>query len=303
MTTEVFEQALARAVQFRDAAADRFQESKVTVTLCGLGEPLLNGHTPSFVRRICDEGFACALSSNASCLDDRTGEALLDAGLRRIFINAGDLGRAYEEVYGLAFERTRDNIAGFVARARDRCQVVLVVVGHDENPERARAVEAYWADLGVEIFAHHDLINRGGSLSIDGAQLILHPHLGAARTLAREGGITPVCGVPFRFLFVGYDGNYYLCSSDWEKRVPLGSVFDQSFSAAMKEKLERVASREPICRSCTHDPLNRMAESLRALAEDGADGPAARVALLRSATAEEHTVRVVAESFLHAPTP
>jgi MoaA/NifB/PqqE/SkfB family radical SAM enzyme len=298
MSAEVFAQALTRAVEFRDVACSLFSDPEVTVTLCGLGEPLMNRRTPSFVRMIREAGFKCAMSSNGSFLNERTGQKLLDAGLQRIFINAGDLEDAYERVYALPFKRTRDNIARFVVMAGDRCKVIIVIVGHNLDPERVRAVESYWRDLGVTSFEHHELINRGGSLLVDGMQFANHPYLKRANELLRDRGISPICGVAFRFLFVGYDGQYYLCSSDWEKKAPLGNVFDESFASVTMDKLQHVATREPICRTCCHDPVNRLAESLRTIAEGDEDSPMTRQALVESVAASDSQVRAIAEEFV-----
>ena len=213
-----------------------------------------------------------------------------------MFINAGDLDDAYERVYALPFQRTRDNIARFVEMSGNRCKVMLVVVGHDNDPGRARAVENYWRDLGVTAFEHHDLINRGGSLSVEDMRFPNHAYLGRARELLRDRGISPICSVAFRFLFVGYDGQYYLCSSDWEKRVPLGSVFDESFASVTRDKLHHVSTREPICATCCHDPTNRLAESLRTV-QRGRDGPAAGE-LIESLGAADRQVRMIAETFI-----
>jgi MoaA/NifB/PqqE/SkfB family radical SAM enzyme len=298
MTTVVFEQALARAVEFRDVASSLFEGVDVTVTLCGLGEPLLNRDTPTFVRKITEAGFKCALSSNASFLDEATGRALLDAGLHRIFINAGDIGAEYERVYELPFERTRDNVARFVVMARKRTHVMIVIVGHNTDPERARAVEAYWRSLGVERFDHHDIINRGGSLSVEGMGFASHPYLASAQRLLRDRGIAPICAVAFGFLFVGYDGQYYLCSSDWEKRVPLGNVFDESFTSITRAKLQHVSTRAPICASCCHDPVNRLAETLRARALAGDADGAGLEELLESVSVDERRVRTIVDPLL-----
>ena len=62
--------------------------------------------------------------------------------------------------------------------------------------------------------------------------------------------------MPFVHLFVGWDGRYYLCSSDWRKEVGFGNVFETSFAAITADKLARVRSRQPICARCTLDPLN-----------------------------------------------
>src|SRR5262249_30540171 len=81
--------------------------------LCGLGEPLLNRHTPGFVGQVRAEGFTCTMSSNAALLDETRAHALLDAGLQRICINVGDRDEQYEDIYKLPYEKTRDNVLRF----------------------------------------------------------------------------------------------------------------------------------------------------------------------------------------------
>ena len=80
-----------------------------------------------------------------------------------------------------------------------------------------------------------------------------------------------MCGAPFAYLFIGYDGQYYLCCSDWKKETPMGSVFDESFQSVTATKLQYVASREPVCKTCNLDPLNGLTEELRAVSEGQAD--------------------------------
>jgi hypothetical protein len=95
-----------------------------------------------------------------------------------------------------------------------------------------------------------------------------YPELGQARSLLERGEEMPLCGAPFAYLFVGYDGQYYLCCSDWKKEVPLGSVFDTSFLAVTEEKLRHVVTRDPVCRTCNLDPVNILTEALRGI-DDG----------------------------------
>ncbi len=59
--------------------------------------------------------------------------------------------------------------------------------------------------------------------------------------------------------FIGYDGTYYLCSSDWEKRAPSGSVHDATIISSFGARRETVGNRSPICKDCNHDPFNRVA--------------------------------------------
>jgi MoaA/NifB/PqqE/SkfB family radical SAM enzyme len=280
MNEAVFVESVRRAGELREVVRSHL-DAELTVTMCGLGEPLLHPRVPEFVRYVREAGFSCALSSNAALLDERTAVALLDAGLSAIFINAGEIDGEYEAVYKLPFPRTRDNVARFVAMARDRCKVSIVLVDHRADRSHLRRVKAYWRTLGVEHYQRHDLNNRGGSLDVEHMRYRNHPHLYEARRLLERGDARqPICGVPFRFLFIGYDGQYYLCSSDWEKQVPLGSVFDESFLGTMRNRLEHVSSREPICAGCCHDPVNRLADRLarHADAAETADGDVHAVA-------------------------
>jgi hypothetical protein len=59
--------------------------------------------------------------------------------------------------------------------------------------------------------------------------------------------------------FIGYDGNYYLCSSDWRKEVNLGNVFEHALVDLFDEKAEQVCGRSAICGGCTHEPTNALA--------------------------------------------
>ncbi len=90
------------------------------------------------------------------------------------------------------------------------------------------------------------------------------PQITEAREMLGRRGIEAVCATPFVYLFVGYDGQYYLCCSDWKKEVPLGSVFDAAFVDVMLAKLTHTRTRTPVCQTCNLDPLNKLTEALRA---------------------------------------
>jgi MoaA/NifB/PqqE/SkfB family radical SAM enzyme len=271
MKPEVFEQALVRAVEFRPFAQTELGKD-VQVSLCGLGEPLLNKHTPSYVHQVREAGFTCSMASNGALLTEKAGAELLDAGLDSIQINVGEQGERYEEIYKLPWERTLENVARFGEMAMGRCRAQIVLVDHQGDPDHIRAMVAFWKSHGLDDFVFFGLINRGGALFVDHMQYESYPEQAAARNLLAEGRDQPVvCQAPFSLLFVGYDGQYYLCCSDWKKEAPLGSVFEASFVDVAGAKLAHVSGREPVCKSCNHDPLNRVTEELRLIARGQAD--------------------------------
>ncbi len=137
-------------------------------------------------------------------------------------------------------------------------------------------------------------MNRGGALFVDHMQFETLPQLGQARDLVASTGST-LCGAPFIYLFVGYDGQYYLCCSDWKKETPMGSVFDESFRSVMDKKLEYVVSREPVCKTCNLDPLNRITEELRARDDGHADASVDQA--LKSVIDEHAAVHSIIDPF------
>ena len=254
MSPEVFENGHERALGLRES---------IRVNLCGLGEPLLNRHVPDFIRQVRGAGVECGMSSNGSLLDEKKAAAVLEAGVGRVFLNVGDRGDDYEEVYKLPFERTLANVERFVAMAGDDCEVYLVLVNHRRDPEHTEDMRQFWQERGVTRFQEFDVINRGGALFVDEMQYQQMPELAEAREMLAEGGGHALCSVPFTTMFVGYDGLYYLCCSDWRKQAPLGSVFDTDTDEVARRKFEHVASGEPVCKSCNLDPLNRLTDELR----------------------------------------
>ena len=136
MSPAVFEQALGRVVELRDRFAELGRPAP-KVSLCGLGEPLLNRHTPAFVRRVREEDFSCTMSSNAALLDEARADALLEGGLQRICINVGDREADYDDVYKLPWEKTRDNVLRFRSHGE-------IVQSLDDSGFTVTQTTGYW---------------------------------------------------------------------------------------------------------------------------------------------------------------
>src|SRR5262249_15390370 len=148
--------------------------------------------------------------------------------------------------------------------AQGTCTIAIVLVNHRGDRAHIDAMRAYWREHGLDVFMEFEIMNRGGALFVDHMQYERYPQLAEARTMLGALADEPLCPTPFVGLFVGYDGQHYLCCSDWKKEVPLGSVHDVSFVDVIAGKLAAIRSREPICRTCNLDPLNKLAEALRA---------------------------------------
>jgi MoaA/NifB/PqqE/SkfB family radical SAM enzyme len=297
MVPSVFAKALERAVEYRKVAVE-LPNPDVEISLCGLGEPLLNRDVVDYVRLARAEGFFVKMSSNGSLLDERRSAALLEAGLQQILINVGEEGDDYETIYHLPFERTRENVVRFNEMSNGACKVTMVIVDHRGDPEHVGRMRQYWSDRGIEHAISYEIMNRGGSLFVEHMQYGLYPEQAEARArLERQlgGGL---CAAPFLYLFVGYDGQYYMCCADWEKQAPLGSIFDRSFVDVVGQKVAHLRSREPVCKTCNLDPLNRLTDEVRAEAA-GQIPPGSTDALMESIGRETALARSAAAYFGH----
>lgn len=299
---ETFDMALQRAIEYRGVVTD-FPDPEVDISLCGLGEPLLNRHAVDYVRLARAEGFLVKMSTNASLLDERKGAALLEAGLQQILINVGEEGDDYEAIYHLPFERTLENVVRFNEMSQGDCKVIMVIVDHRGDPDHVARMCRYWADHGIEHAMSYEIMNRGGSLFVDHMQYEQYPELAEAETRLADTVGKPLCGAPFVYLFVGYDGQYYLCCSDWEKQTPLGSVFDKSFLDVARAKLDLVVSRDPVCRTCNLDPINRLTEELRAEASGEVPKGSANDVLDEITVNHNAAASVVGQLGLDVPAP
>jgi MoaA/NifB/PqqE/SkfB family radical SAM enzyme len=296
MTSRTFEQVLVRAAEFR-SFVETTKAGKLDFSFCGLGEGMLNPQLPDFIRRATEEGFSPCLCSNGDLLDRERASALLDAGLKEIFLNIGELGEDYDRVYGLSFKRTVGNIERFMELSEGRCNVWIVLVDHRMDRLHMERVKAFWQERGVRRFYPSPMLNRAGAIGHEILNFHDHPMEATARTLF--GGDVPGCYAPVQCLVIGYDGVFYLCNSDWRKEEPAGTVFEISVLESIRIKLERARDREhSICRRCNHDPLNQVS---RLLAE-GADGAliASSVEVLsqRETSADAFIQKAVAGGYL-----
>jgi MoaA/NifB/PqqE/SkfB family radical SAM enzyme len=289
MTPLVFEQALARVIELDDVADPHLRAKEVS--FCGLGDQLLNPEVARYVRATRDTGVVVSVNTNAALLDEARGGRLLDAGVTRVFVNAGEVGDAYEAVYGLPFERVQRNVSRFASMAEGRCELYVVLVDHGRDPRRVHEVERFWRDQGVTRFFRLDLLNRGGTLELEGMDFERAPEHAEAVERLEAAGSAYGCMAAFAFPFIGYDGQYYLCSSDWEKATSIGDVFSHSILEVVERKYELVRSRQPVCHRCNHDAVNRLTARLAshdtdASGEEGAEALTDRLVAEAASMAE-----------------
>src|SRR5262245_9515258 len=185
----------------------------------GIGEPMMHPSIFEMIRITRDAGIRTGISTNATFLDSNRSEQLLDSGLDYLILAFdGATPETYEKYRaGATFQKTRDNILGFLEKKVARGSRVHVVLQMILLRENIREVEAYrqlWSVPGVdEIRFKRDEVRLDGS-RIPGADL--------------KGERHNPCYLLWRGpLYVRYDGLAYPCCYMYDGS-PVGDLRENS---------------------------------------------------------------------------
>lgn len=253
MSLEIFDQVINRVLEMG---------SHAKASLTGLGEPMLHPQFLEFVSHGIQRGLHVDIVSNGSRLNPQLTAGLLDAGLKSMTFSVSDIGEAYDQIYGLPFVVTRDNILEFIRQSRGRCHVQITVVRHDGNAPQIDEIVQFWQSAGADYVHVTREENRGGSHDKPFQFLGNRKHWDDAVDILHRKGLTELCAIAFYSVFVGWNGQYYLCCQDWEKKVPLGSVSDFSIEHMDAIKLAINRKQKGICQTCSMNPINELREVL-----------------------------------------
>ena len=256
MSDVVFQQAVVRA-----------QEEGLTVMLTGQGESLIHPRFDQCIRYLAEQKVPFAMTTNAALLTPEKSQLLLDAGISRITFSISDLDEDYEEVYNLDYATMREHVAAFMALNAERApaqrsEVWISMVEHDINREKIPAMRAHWESLGVTGVYAFRQITRGGACETGHYFLRSEKYRAEAEALMAAKGVSTWCNLAFIAPFVGWNGQYYVCCSDYEKVTPLGSVFDFSLSDMDQIKIDSIHQGNAACLKCNYDPTNVVREAM-----------------------------------------
>lgn len=273
-------QGFMTEAHFRQAVF-RAKEENLTVMLTGQGESLIHPEFSRFINILKEENVPFGLTTNASLLKAERSAVLLEAGIKRITFSVSDLGDDYKKVYNLDVENTLANIDEFIRQnnlleANKRAEVWVSIVEHGANAEQIDHMREFWKARGVTDIYQFKLINRGGACESNHLFLNDQSKREEALQLMAEKGVSTLCNLAFTVPFVGWNGNYYICCSDYEKVKPLASVDQLTLAELDTVKKVSIHQGNPACLQCNYDPLNTIQEAL--LQVEAGNKPARSVA-------------------------
>lgn len=217
----------------------------------GGGEPLLHPDIYRMVELCTETGHRCELATNATLLDGRAAQALLDAGLSTLIISL-DAARAatYERIrVGGSYERTCINIRTLLRTKRRLgadTWVVIQMISLPENRGEEAELRRQWANVeGVSVVrvkadeVHVERIKGSGTAGHQRREPCHFPWLGP--------------------LLVRYDGAVFPCVHAWrdepigylDRNRTLREIWNGKTMASWRKAHREGRWNEiPACRSC-----------------------------------------------------
>lgn len=228
------------------------------VVLQAWGESVMHPKLDEIVRKFKAGGIQTMLSTNATLLDEKRREKLLNPGLDFIVFS---LDAVSEETYNIAraggdFRRTVQYVEEFLAEVQKRklktfcvCQLIYMSV----NKNEAESFRKKWRQLGAHVWLKPYNTWNGEREEFDG----LHPDL------SKKIYVDNLCDWPWRGMVVHWNGNVVPCCNDYDGDVSFGNVAQNSlFEIWNGDKMQEfraahVKGRENVdfCKKCPYISL------------------------------------------------
>jgi len=224
------------------------------VCLNGCGEPLLDRLIADRIKYLKNSGIRnVILTTNGSLLDATTAQALLEAGLDELLISFNGLDpEKYEELrVGLSFEKVLKNILGFIKLRDSIDSATRIRIRMEAHPIYSEEEICEWEDYWRNKLRPNDQVYAKK----------LHNWGNQLKGISEPSQSTnSPCRVLWSTVNILSDGTVALCCIDFEPRVPLGSLQEDTIrdvwhGNAFRQVRTTHGNGErdliPLCRNCT----------------------------------------------------
>jgi radical SAM protein with 4Fe4S-binding SPASM domain len=201
------------------------------VFFSGLGEPLTDLDIVSRIGVFKQLGFAIKLYTNAFLLTEQISRQLKDLGLDEMNISFnGANPEQYQEIMGLDFQRTKENIEKLLQiRAQNQNHKPVIQISSVLVRENEKDINQHlknWQDKveSVTVSLAHEW---GGGVKIK-------PKI---KKMGQKSKLTYPCRSLWHTFVIDWQGNFVICCRDYESRLVLGNILTHSFADIQKSPI------------------------------------------------------------------
>ena len=214
--------------------ASRLRKEKIPINkviISGFGEPLIDPEFLSRARTIKDLGYPVKFYTNASLLNLKVSESMVNLGINEINISVnGTTPEIYKKVMGLEFQKTIENINMLVRTKEEKnskfpiIQISSIIT--KENKNNISNHLKYWSSRVDSVTVSQPHQWGGGMINDDGSGFEKTDQIYPCRSL-------------WHTVVIDCDGNFVICCRDYESRYKLGNIKTHSFSDIQKSPILR----------------------------------------------------------------
>lgn len=256
MEFAVFKKAIDELI----AVNPNFVKRKKELWLTHFGESLEHPEFARFVAYGAEKGIQIALSINPLMVKERIARRLIEAGPALILFSLdGHDDESFFKIRGVknAFEKSKKNLLRFIELNRQhggRVRIALHMIGFSANEESYAEIGDYWSNLeGIDDFAYRKFTTWDGAAEDVNAFVGKKIHDGSPPRKRKV-----LCRKPWWRMTIAWDGRVLPCCLDYDAKMVLGNIKEQSLSEIWNGPKMKRLRREflsgrvtnPLCRNC-----------------------------------------------------
>lgn len=223
-----------------------------------MNEPLIDSRLPNLIKYARKKlpKTVIGFSTNGQLLTEKMADEIIDSGINEVWFNFnGNNKKTYEQIMkGLSYDKVVSNILYFkkkLIKSKSNIQMQISSVETTKVVKEIKESILFWKNHDIDVITT-PLNNRGGNLNTS-----------QIKTLGKKGR-KRICDRPFYKIYILYNGQVILCSSDWLREEIMGNVKkDSIFKIWNGEKFNKIreiikhktSSQPIICNKCDYPYL------------------------------------------------
>jgi radical SAM protein with 4Fe4S-binding SPASM domain len=242
------------------------------------GESLTHPEFADFMIYAKSRNIPTAMSINPLMLTDRVATQLLGAEPHSLYVSLdGHDDESFEKIRGIpkAYEKSRKRLLKFLQRKKEmgvKTHITLSIIdfvlnGVQGDSQRVE-LENFWSNTpGIDAFMWKPYGTFSGEF--DRINELASPT--EAVNLARhyKDFFKVTCDFPWRRMVIAYSGDVIPCCHDYDVKMSLGNIKDQSLDSiwngekmlALRQEFMSGKVINPVCRDCEHRYHNNPREN------------------------------------------